>query len=74
MNERRRVSPNDREDNFHPLKRSRNSRYEGNATNQSEYIIISTLSCSLPRDSWDGWLIVGPLTTFLDIRRFSVIF
>jgi len=57
-NEGRRRDPlDDREDNYHPLQRSRNSRYERNATNQSTYILISTLSSSSPLDTWDSWLV-----------------
>lgn len=43
-NERRRVPPDDHEDSFHPPKRLRNSMYESNATNQSEYILTFALS------------------------------
>ena len=53
-NERRRNSLDDREDSYCPAKRSRNSRYEGNGTNQSEYVLISALSSSFPSDSWDS--------------------
>lgn len=54
---RRRDSPNDREDNYRPPKRSRNSKYESNVTNQFEYILISALCSSSPLDSWDSWMV-----------------
>lgn len=40
-----------------PQKKSRDPRYESNAINKSEYILISSLTSSSPPDSWDSWLV-----------------
>lgn len=47
----------DHEEDHPPQKKSRAPRYEINAINKSEYILIYSLTISSPVDSWDSWLV-----------------
>jgi len=47
----------DNEEYHRPQKKSRNTRCESNATNQSEYILIFALSSSSPPDTSDSWMV-----------------
>jgi len=55
--ERRRDDPSDHEEDHHPQNKSKFSRNESNIANQSEYILISSLTSSSPPNSWDSWLV-----------------
>ena len=54
---RRRDDLSDHEEYKCPQKKSIFSRYESNVSNQSKYILISSLTSSSPPSSWGSWLV-----------------
>eukprot|EP00253_Pinus_taeda_P006149 PITA_06149 len=53
----KRDSLSDHEEHHPSQKKLKSPRYESNAINKSEYILISSLTSSSPLDSWDSWLV-----------------